>query len=171
MFITTVKGGERTALKVLFNMIRKITSYTLDHIGLSLLHIKKSQISHFKSYGKSFSIKNKSDLSKIYPNPNVPHISFKEIDSKNNYQISKFYFESPLKSDYDSNNLVSGTYYSCKSSSPIHVIFVHGWRMESWDKVNKLFLKSFQKFQFHIYQINLPFHFDRSCDAPIVVST
>jgi predicted alpha/beta-fold hydrolase len=145
-------------------MVKKWTSYAFDQLGLFLLHKKKSRKSQFKPYEQCVSI-NTADWDLIYPAPEIPNITFEQINQHNNYQIGKYFFDSPLKSDYHLNDIASGLYHLNTKGHPVHVVLVHGWRMDSLNKINNLFLKPFQQAGFHMYHVTLPFHFERSCDA------
>lgn len=79
-----------------------------------------------------------------------------------NYEIHRFSFQSPMKSGDEINDRVQGNVYFHSSRSPVHIVVVHGWRMDQWEKINRLFLNPFDKSGFHMWQMILPFHFDRA---------
>jgi len=145
-------------------MVTKSISYTFDQFGLFLLHRKKSKITQFKPHNQYFPA-NQVGWDLAYPVPEVPTITFKSVRRQHRYEVGKYLFDSPLKSGYPLNDTASGLYHLNTDGHPVHAVLVHGWRMDSWDRVNKLFLKSLQQAGFHIYHVVLPFHFDRSCDA------
>lgn len=103
---------------------------------------------------------NRQDI--VYPTPDIPEVHFEHMHKQMNYEICRFSFQSPMKSGNEINDRVQGNVYFHSSQSPIHVIVVHGWRMDQWEKINRLFLKPFNKSGFHMWQIMLPFHFDRA---------
>ena len=144
--------------------MRKLTSHIFDQLGLFSLHRKKSRTPQFKPYKQNFS-SDRSAWNSAYSVPETPAITFKLIQREHNYEVGRYFFDSPLKSGYPLNDTASGLYHLNTDGHPVHAVLVHGWRMDSWNRVNKLFLKSLQQAGFHIYHVVLPFHFDRSCDA------
>lgn len=140
--------------------IRKWMAHSLDRMGLYLLHRQKSQQSQFTRYDRSLLEQANWDI--VYPTPDVPEVHFEHMHKQMNYEIQRFSFQSPMKFGNEINDRVQGNVYFHSSQSPIHVIVVHGWRMDQWEKINRLFLKPFNKSGFHMWQMMLPFHFDRA---------
>ncbi len=138
--------------------IRKWVAYSLDWIGLYLLHRQKASSRNLRVMIDHFL--NRQDI--VYPTPDIPDVHFEHIHRQMNYEICRFSFQSPMKSGNEINDRVQGNVYSHSSRSPVHIVVVHGWRMDQWEKINQLFLNPFDKSGFHMWQIMLPFHFDRA---------
>lgn len=133
---------------------------SLDWVGLYLLHRQKSRKSQFTPYDRSLFDDVSWDI--VYPTPEIPDINFNHIHKQMSYEIHHFSFHSPMASGDDINDQVHGNVYFHSSHSPVHIIVVHGWRMDQCEKINRLFFKPFDKSGFHMWQMILPFHFERA---------
>ncbi|WP_176717309.1 alpha/beta fold hydrolase [Vulcanibacillus modesticaldus] len=81
------------------------------------------------------------------------------------YSVGQYRYESEVNSSYKENNYITGKYYQNLAETdekPVHVIFIHGWRMKNLTKIKKMFLKQFMEFGYNMYFFTLPYHFDRT---------
>lgn len=141
-------------------MVKLIASF-LDICGLIDLHKNKSRISHFSKSSKS-PIPSE-ELKSFYPVPAIPEITFEQNDTRDNYNIGKYKYKSEISGNGDTNIYSTGSYYkNNKSKNNTSVILVHGWRMDSFDRINKIYLKAFMDKGYNIYSFTLPHHFERT---------
>lgn len=141
-------------------MIKALAGF-LDSHGLGDLHKNKSKVSHFsKSLDTPVPLE---ALESFYPVPSAPEIHFEQNDSRDNYSLGKYKFKSEFTENGDSNLYSLGNYHkSKKENNKTSVIFVHGWRMDSFDKFNKIYLQAFKEMGFNIYTFTLPHHLERT---------
>lgn len=125
------------------------------------MHKNKSKVSHFSQSHKSpISLE---ELKSFYPVPMVPDIVFEQNDSKDNYNLGKYKFKSEIDGNGDSNAYSIGEYYkSKKANNNTSVILVHGWRMNSFKKINNIYLNAFKDIGYNIFAFTLPHHFERT---------
>lgn len=69
----------------------------------------------------------------------------------------------------DQNNDISvGDMYLLKDGTAgANVILVHGWRMDSLDRMKKIFLKPLKSQGWNIYFFTLPYHYQRNIDGAL----
>lgn len=143
-------------------IVNKLFSQSLDQFLLYLLHRKRSQQFHFNCESVEPLSVQSSNVDAFYPLPRVPDILFEQQSKKRKYKIGKYLYESQIESNDLENKISCGLYYEPESSDQnVHVIFVHGWRMDSLDTVNNLFLDRFLDEGYHLYFFTLPYHFER----------
>lgn len=137
----------------------------IDKYALSDLHRKKSKIFHFKNLSQMSVTDN--DLNSFYPIPSIPDIIFKQEVQKESYGIGKFNYESQIDNG-PSNKYSTGIYYENKDADQkANVIFVHGWRMDSFKRIMRIYNKPFSKLGFNMYYFTLPYHFERESEESL----
>lgn len=143
--------------------MNKLLASFLDAYGLYDLHKKKSKVSHFS---QSLKIPTSiEELKSFYPVPSVPDVVFEQNDSIDNYSSGKYKFKSEIVGNGDSNAYSTGEYYkSKKNNSTTSVILVHGWRMNSFNRINNIYLEAFKDVGYNIFSFILPHHFKRASD-------
>ncbi|MFC4770312.1 alpha/beta hydrolase family protein [Effusibacillus consociatus] len=141
----------------------KYTAKLIDQMGLFLLHLKKSRTSQFYEGGEKQVWVDIERTEDFYSFPRLPDVTL-QLDSQNlEYRVGRYFFESEIKSEDPSNNIASGSYYMKETEEePVHVIFVHGWRMDNLDRIKNIFLKRFMKLGNNMYFVHLPYHFERT---------
>ena len=141
--------------------MNKYFSELIDNYSLYDLHKRRSTHSHF--YNGVVSVPKIEDNDAFYALPAVPNMKFSQQSNINNYSKGIYKYESQVKNNQNSNNYSTGTYYiNNTSKAGTSVILVHGWRMDSVDRIDKIFLKPFMQSGFDIYHFTLPHHFDRA---------
>lgn len=141
--------------------MNKHFSKLIDIYSLYDLHKRKSAHSHF--YNGLDSVPQIEDIDSFYTLPSIPNVKFTQKSNISNYSTGIYKYESQVKNNQDSNNYSTGSYYTNNTSKAgTSVILVHGWRMDSLDRVDNIFLKPFMQSGFDIYHFTLPHHFDRA---------
>lgn len=79
-----------------------------------------------------------------------------------NHKVGTFQFKSLAPSSNPSNDYVTGEVFLNELANVPNVIFVHGWRMNSFDRVKKIFHKRIMNnLKWNMYYFPLPYHFGR----------
>ena len=140
--------------------MNRYLSEVCDLWALSQMHRTKSKFNQFVQVNSTPLTPKHSNM--FYIEPQLPRIEINVDAENNNYQIGKLIFESQVKTNYPENNIVSSSFYCTrKSKSNITIIIVHGWRMNSIHRLEKMFLKDFLAMQYNIYFPVLPYHLER----------
>jgi hypothetical protein len=147
--------------------MRKYISHFFDEVGLSLLHRKKSKSSQFRDVKEPIYSQSDEDLKKAYPDPSIPDITFKSMNTVGRYRVGTYFYPCNLSAnDEHKDNLAKGTYYTKEPCNElVHVILVHGWRSENIDRLKKGFLDPFMALGYNMYFVSLPYHMERSSGA------
>ncbi|HDR4587791.1 TPA: alpha/beta hydrolase [Bacillus cytotoxicus] len=137
----------------------KLITKMIERVALYDLHRKRSKTSQFKSLpNPDGAIRNLEDFYQ-------GKITDMEFDLKNSdhigYKTGLFTYKSHLQSDYVKNDTVTGEAYVTKNDAAPNIIFVHGWRMESNERVKNIFHDRILELGWNMYYFTLPFHFDR----------
>ncbi len=141
--------------------MNKYFSKLIDNYSLYDLHKRRSTRSHF--YKGIVSVPKIEDIESFYTLPPTPNVKFSHQTIINNYSTGIYKYESQIKNNQNSNDYSTGTYYINNTlKTGTSVILVHGWRMDSLDRIDKFFLKPLMQDGFDIYHFTLPHHFDRS---------
>lgn len=143
--------------------MNKCVCHFLDHVLLYLLHQKRSHQYQFSHSLDSLSSKDPITLLDFYPPPRIPEITFEEKYRDKNYQVGRYLYASEVRSEDIENDLSTGTYYeNLLEKQNVHVIFVHGWRMNGFDRIKQLFLDRFMDLGLNMYFFTLPYHLERT---------
>lgn len=141
--------------------MNRFLSNIIDNYGLYQLHKEKSNKTHFyNSYTSPIRI---DEVNRFYTTPNLPKVELQEHKREKGYIIGNYFYKSDIKNSDLSNEYATGLYYqNAYEQSDINIIFVHGWRMDSFQAIHNIYLKSFTEIGYNIYNFNLPYHFARN---------
>jgi len=139
----------------------KIISNIADSYGLYNLHKKYSKNDQFNYVEKEVVTLN-SDFSKFYNKPALPKIYYEEEKIEKSYETGKIKFLSEVENGYTNKESIFHYRKNLVSDNNINIIFVHGWRADNLNRLGKVFLDSFIKKNYNIYNYVLPFHMERS---------
>jgi len=136
----------------------------VDHILLHLLHRKRSSNFQFHCGLDTPPPIDQLHVESFYPLPHMPDIRFEPKDQDGKYQLWRYEQDCQIQSLDSGNNTSYGLFYENQDGNEpnIHVIFVHGWRMNSLDLVHNLFRDRFLKQGWHLWYVTLPYHFERA---------
>lgn len=141
-------------------LLNRFLAEFIDNIGLFDLHRDKSICSHFKNLDTAIKIE---DFHNFYKHPQVPEIKFIQSSETTNYTLGEYSFNSEISDNGLENSVSKGSYYRHKNNEHApNIIFVHGWRMNSLDKIDNIYLKSFLELGYNMYYFTLPHHFSRT---------
>lgn len=130
----------------------KIISSIADSYGLHSLHKMYSKDDQFNYMEKEIRQLNCGFL-EFYNKPSLPKIY---------YEKGKMKFTSQVENGYSNREAIFHYSKHFTGYSNISVIFIHGWRADNLDRLGKVFLDSFIKRGYNIYNYVLPFHMERS---------
>jgi len=143
--------------------MNKYLSKFIDKWLLMDLHRNRSK--SFQFYKGTETPVSLDKLNSFYSTPPIPDITFIQQDFLKDYSIGKYKFKSEINSNGSSNDFSTGNYYKTPSREQnISVIFVHGWRMDSFNRIFDIYLNSFMENKYNIYTFTLPHHFERSSE-------
>lgn len=141
-------------------LLNKLLAEIFDYYALYQLHKERSKASHYRNMNLPVLIE---ELNSFYAKPKVPNIQFKHSMEQKNYLVGNYKFTSEIQDNGICNEFSIGTYYKYKNDNHApNVILVHGWRMKSTDRINKIYLKCFLDLGYNVYHFTLPYHFDRN---------
>jgi len=139
----------------------KIISDAADKYGLYSLHKKYSKSDQFSFVEDEVSALN-SDFSKFYNKPILPKIHYEKEIIEKSYEKGKIKFLSEIE-NRDNNKEAVFHYRRCTiTNRNINVIFVHGWRADNLNRLDKVFLDTFIGRNYNVYRYVLPFHMERA---------
>ncbi|MBU3093537.1 alpha/beta hydrolase [Clostridium sp. CF011] len=144
----------------------KIISNIADSYGLYSLHKKYSEKDQF-NYVEEEVITFNSDFSKFYKKPTIPKLYYEKDKIEKDYEIGKIKFLSEVGNGYSNKDTIFHYRKNLVADNNINVIFVHGWRAEDLNRLEKVFLDSFIERRYNIYNYVLPFHMERSPDTSL----
>lgn len=146
--------------------MNKYLSRFIDTYSLMDLHKNKSKSFHFY---KGLDVPPSLDeINTFYPVPNIPEITFEQRDFCGNYSTGKYKYKSEITDNGASNDYSTGSYYkSLTHKQPVSVILVHGWRMNSFNRIFNIYLKPFMELEYNIYTFTLPHHFERTPETSL----
>ncbi|KMY52548.1 hypothetical protein AC623_20650 [Bacillus sp. FJAT-27231] len=131
----------------------------IDYYALYDLHKKRSKDSHFSPF--PYTIPDTSKRESFYKTRR-PDILLDMCTSEKDYSIGTFSFSSLIPSGDDFNDRITGeAFLNENNTNAPNVIFVHGWRMESNDRVKKIFHQHMMNSGWNMYYFTLPYHFQR----------
>lgn len=113
-------------------------SKAIDLYALYGLNKKRSKEFQFSSLPSK--VLETKDIQEFYK-ANSINIQFKIKDFNNqNYTIGKFEYKSSIQSGISCNDIVTGEAFLHQNDASPNIIFVHGWRMDSNERVKKYFI-------------------------------
>ncbi|OIK12902.1 alpha/beta hydrolase [Bacillus sp. MUM 116] len=136
-----------------------IFSKIIDHYALNDLH--KTRSKEFQFTYIPAQIPETKD-SEIFYKAHPADVSFDTSNLIKNYKTGTFQFKSLVPSGDPSNDYLTGEVFLNKNEDAANVVFVHGWRMDSLDRVKKMFHNRIMNdFGWNMYYFTLPYHFQR----------
>lgn len=144
----------------------KIVSNIADSYGLHNLHKIYSKNDQF-NYVKQEASEINCDFSKFYNKPSLPKIDYEKIKSRDGYEKGKMKFSSQVENGESNKEAIFHYRKYLGTDNSINVIFVHGWRAENLDRLEKIFLDSFTLRRYNIYNYILPFHMERTANSSL----
>ncbi|MEC1404473.1 alpha/beta hydrolase family protein [Bacillus subtilis] len=133
-------------------------SEMIDRLALYDLHRKRSKDKHF-----SATIAADIDDREEFYSANIANVSIDLNESKKNYRVGTFRYESLIQTGNPVNDTLKGEVFLNENDiDQPNVIFVHGWRMDSFDRIKKIFHNRIMKdLGWNMYYYSLPYHFER----------
>lgn len=134
----------------------------IDQCALHRLHKKKSKNPHF-AHADSYPDSHQLPEDYYHP-PDIPDFHFQKdsIGLQSGYQSGVYSFSSQIESGDTINDEVSGEYFEpSKNVADTHVVFVHGWRMNSIQRISKIYLRQMMAKKWNLYFFSLPYHRNR----------
>jgi hypothetical protein len=140
--------------------MNKYISYLADYYSLWQIHQHKSkdyQFRHELNDPIPF-----TEMKNFYKTPGIPNAIFTAKSQIGKYNFGDFSFPSEIQSG-DPANKATGVFYELSSyeKSKANVILIHGWRMESIERVEKMFSQRLMDRKYNLYYYTLPHHFER----------
>ncbi|MCM3603137.1 alpha/beta hydrolase [Robertmurraya korlensis] len=137
-----------------------LISKFIDRYALYDLHKKKSKISHYLT---PQDITQETIDRETFYKSNPVNVTIDLSSTEKDYKIGSFAFNSSLPSGITNNDMVKGdVFLNEDEENKPNIIFVHGWRMESFDRIKKIFHdRIMNEFGWNMYYFPLPFHFQR----------
>ncbi len=129
----------------------------IDLYALSRLH--KNRSGEFQYTSLPSSIPNVSEREAFYE-VNPIDILFDIHNSEKDYKVGRFEFQSLISSGDPTNDHLQGEAYIRNEDAP-NIIFVHGWRQDSFDRLKKIFHDRMGNLGWNMYYFTLPYHFQR----------
>ncbi|MBY0598966.1 alpha/beta hydrolase [Bacillus bingmayongensis] len=142
-----------------------IISKLIDRYALYDLHKKRSK--EFQYSSLSNTSLNLKDIYSFYKvKPVDVHFDIKYSKDKE-YVIGQFKYQSSVQSGDPRNNAVTGEVFLNNNDVAPHVILVHGWRMDSTDRIKNIFKKKMMDLGWNMYYFTMPYHFDREPESSL----
>nr|WP_193352109.1 alpha/beta hydrolase family protein [Bacillus bingmayongensis] len=142
-----------------------IISKLIDRYALYDLHKKRSK--EFQYSSLSNTSLNLKDIYSFYKvKPVDVHFDIKYSKDKE-YLIGQFKYQSSVQSGDPRNNAVTGEVFLNNNDDAPHVILVHGWRMDSTDRIKNIFKKKMMDLGWNMYYFTMPYHFDREPESSL----
>lgn len=140
-------------------------SKAIDLYALYGLHKKRSKEFQFSSLPSK--VLETKDIQEFYKTNSI-NIQFKIKDFNNqNYNIGKFEYKSSIQSGISCNDIVTGEAFLHQNDASPNIIFVHGWRMDSNERVKKIFHDQIMNLKWNMYYFTLPYHFERKPECSL----
>jgi hypothetical protein len=141
-------------------LLNRLFSELIDYHLLRQLHNDRSKTSHFSNISSPIP---PEELNNFYFQPKLPKMQLANKMQQGSHFFGNYQFESEIKDNGKENAICRGDYFkSVKNDTSLNVILVHGWRMDSLDRMNDIFLNDFLELGYNVYYYTLPFHFDRT---------
>ncbi|WP_370957227.1 alpha/beta hydrolase [Bacillus subtilis] len=133
-------------------------SEMIDRLALYDLHRKRSKDKHFSAAIAA----DIDDREEVY-SANIADVSIDLNKSKKSYRVGTFRYESLIQTGNLVNDTLKGEVFLNKNDmDQPNVIFVHGWRMDSYNRIKKIFHNRIMNdLGWNMYYYSLPYHFER----------
>ncbi len=134
-------------------------SKVIDFYALYDLHKKRSK--EFQYTPIATPTLNKNIMSFYKMNSTDIDIEFDmSCSEEGSFEFGEFKYKSSIQLGDPCNDLVTGEAILHNDESP-NIVFVHGWRMNSNERVKKIFHEKMMDLRWNMYYFTLPFHFQR----------
>ncbi|MBU8785272.1 MULTISPECIES: alpha/beta hydrolase family protein [Bacillus] len=132
-------------------------SKTIDRLALYDLHRKRSKDKHFSAFSLDAMAENE------FYKSSIADVSIILKESRKKYMVGTFSYESLIPSgDLVNDTLTGEVFLNENDIDKPNVIFVHGWRMNSYDRIKKIFHHRIMKdVGWNMYYYSLPYHLER----------
>lgn len=128
----------------------------IDHYALYQLHKKKSKISQFTK---------PKEIMEPIQREDFYQVNTKDVQVNIDYDKDIYLFNSIVTSEFPINDLVSGeVYLHAEGAANPNVIFVHGWRMNSYSKLKNMYHSRMSQLGWNMYYFPLAYHME--CTPP-----
>lgn len=135
-----------------------VTKY-VDKLALYDLHKKRSKVTQYVSF-KHEAMKHEERENFYNTYAANPQFNIKPNEDRT-YSSGDFNFRSSISLGDKNNDMVSGEVYLNSNENAPNIIFVHGWRMDSNDRIKNIFHKDMLNLGWNMYYFTLPYHFER----------
>ncbi len=140
--------------------MNSIFSKTIDRFALSSLHKTRSNEFQFSSLPTW--IPETMERETFYKADGTSAVDFDFHRFSDGYKVGTFSYDSLLTLGDPSNDKITGEVLIKNDEAAPNVIFVHGWRMSSFDRIKKIFQKQLMDdLGWNLYYFTLPYHFQR----------
>ncbi|QKE76190.1 hypothetical protein HPK19_24950 (plasmid) [Arthrobacter citreus] len=133
-------------------------SKLIDRYALRNFHKNISNAAHYTSFQEHVNERNRDEF---YSTNSVPNVSLTTHSIEDGYTSGIFEFQSIVPIGDTINDHVSGDFVQQDDKEQPNIIFVHGWRMKSNDRLIKMFQHHMKKQEWNMYYYTLPYHFER----------
>ncbi|WP_026587206.1 alpha/beta hydrolase [Bacillus sp. NSP9.1] len=132
----------------------------IDRLALYDLHRKRSKNKHFSAFSLDTTARD------LFYKSNIADVSIRLNESRKHYRIGTFSYQSLIPSGDRVNDTLKGEVFFNKNyTDKPNVIFVHGWRMDSYDRIKKIFHhRVMNDLGWNMYYFPLPYHIEREPD-------
>ncbi|TMV46257.1 abhydrolase domain-containing 18 [Paenibacillus mesophilus] len=146
--------------------MKSIISKAIDRFALHILH--KTRSKHFQ-YSAPPAAMSESMEKEIFYNADGPsNVIFDFHRFKDGYHTGTFSYRSLLATDDPLNDISAGEVLINHNEAAPNVIFVHGWRMSSFDRIKSMFQKQLMDdLGWNPYYFTLPYHVQRKPDLSL----
>lgn len=141
-----------------------VTKY-IDKLALYDLHKKRSKVTQYVSF-KNETMKNEERENFYNTYAANPQFNINPTEDRT-YCSGNFNFRSSISLGDKNNDMVSGEAYLNSNENAPNIIFVHGWRMDSNDRIKNIFHKDMLNLGWNMYYFTLPYHFEREPEESI----
>ncbi|MEF3305471.1 alpha/beta hydrolase [Paenibacillus sp. GYB003] len=132
----------------------------IDRCALHALHKTRSKDYQFRPVPES--VPEPSEPDDFYDAGATPNIAFDLHRRADGYNAGMFAYRSLMPSGDPSNDTMSGEAFVHPDEAAPNVIFVHGWRMSSLDRIKRMFQRRLtDELGWNSYYLTLPYHFRR----------
>ncbi|PEJ57948.1 alpha/beta hydrolase [Bacillus sp. AFS002410] len=133
-------------------------SKMIDRYALRNFHKNISNVSQYTPFQEHVEERNRNEFYNTY---SVPNVTFTTHKIEEGYNTGFFEFQSTIPVGDTCNDFVTGEFVQQENKEQPNVIFVHGWRMKSNDRLIKMFQQHMKKHQWNMYYYTLPYHLQR----------
>lgn len=141
--------------------LKRIISNIADSYGLYDLHKKFSKEDLFRYVKEEVAALN-ADFAEFYTKPALPVVSYENVITEKACEKGQLKFPSRVENGSSNKDAIFHYSKGAGTENNINVIFIHGWRAEELNRLEKVFFESFVERGYNIYSYVLPFHMERA---------